>query len=223
MADPKPRRKAVKENVPLYQIKVELLGTKPVIWRRILVRSDVNLGMLHAIVQLTMGWTNSHLHHFFVDNTRYSDPELEDGDWGFEGEEKPMNEREHAICDVVRPGHFEIKYEYDFGDSWEHILAIERLEKESAGFQGFALCMAGERACPPEDCGGISGVANLLETIKHPNHAEYEETMEWLGGRYNPDAFDVAKVNKCLKKLKWEHPSIDQLGKILAARDGYKE
>ena len=83
------------------------------------------------------------------------------------------------------------------------------------------LCLSGERACPPEDCGGVPGFANFLEIIKNPEHEEYESTIEWLNKKYDPTAFNIEKSNRYLKKLKWDRPTIDQLGKIIGARDGY--
>jgi hypothetical protein len=209
-----------KPNSPILQIKIRLGETAPEVWRRLLVRGDVNLGMLHAIIQIAMGWTNSHLHQFIIEGKRYADPAL-DQDRDFPDNEGPMDENAVALLDISRPGLTQFVYEYDFGDSWRHLIDIERIDKEGAGFQGYALCIAGERACPPEDCGGAGGFANLLEIIKNPGHEEYASTMEWLGGKYDPTVFDVEKTNRYLKKLKWDRPTIEQLGKILAARDGY--
>jgi hypothetical protein len=209
-----------KPNSPIIQIKIRLEETAPEVWRRLLVRGDVNLGMLHAIIQIAMGWTNSHLHHFIIGGKRYVDPAL-DHDRDFAGDQKPVDENACFLLDVSRPGSTQFVYEYDFGDSWRHLVDVERIDKESAGFQGYALCLAGERACPPEDCGGAGGFAHLLEITGNPKHEEYASTMEWLGGKYNPAAFDVEKANRYLKKLKGDRPTIEQLGKIFAARDGY--
>jgi hypothetical protein len=209
-------------NSPVFQIKIELQGTMPVVWRRLLVRGDADLGMLHAIIQIVMGWTNSHLHHFKIDGKRYVDPAL-DQDGDFPGNEGAIDENAWSFLQVLKPGITQFIYEYDFGDSWEHLIIIERNENDSAGFQGVALCLAGERACPPDDCGGAGGFADLLEIIKNPKHEEYESMIEWLGGKYDPAAFDVGKTTRYLNKLKGERPTIGRLGKLLAERDGYRE
>jgi hypothetical protein len=179
--------------------------------------------MLHVIIQIAMGWTNSHLHHFFIDGKRYVDPDLDQDRDFMDNEEEPIDENACTLLDVLRPGVTPFDYEYDFGDSWRHLIDVERMEIDSAGFQGYALCIAGQRACPPEDCGGVSGFVNLLEIIRNPEHEEYASMIEWLGKKYDPTVFDVEKTNRYLKKLKWDRPTIEQLGKILAARDGYKE
>jgi hypothetical protein len=217
-----PKTKIQKPNSPILQIKINLQETSPSIWRRLFIRSDANLGMLHAIIQIAMGWTNSHLHHFFIDGKRYVDPEL-DQDRDFPDNEEPIDENAWTLLEVLRPGVTPFDYEYDFGDSWRHLIDVERIEIDSTGFQGYALCIAGERACPPEDCGGVSGFADFLEIIGNPEHEEYASMMEWLGKKYDPAAFDIEKTNRYLKKLKWDRPTIEQLGKILAARDGYRE
>jgi Plasmid pRiA4b ORF-3-like protein. len=211
-----------KTNLPILQIKINLLETAPLVWRRVMVREDMNLGVLHAIIQIAMGWTNSHLHHFLIDGKRYVDPAL-DQDRDFSEGEESIDENAWTLLDLLRPDITQFEYEYDFGDSWRHLIIVERIENDSAGFQDFALCLAGERACPPEDCGGVGGFANILEIIKNPEHEEYKSMIEWLGKKYNPASFDVGKTNRYLKKLKWECPTIEQLGKILEARDGYRE
>jgi hypothetical protein len=165
-----PKTKMYKDTIrtdsPILQFKIVLQETVPEIWRRLLVRGNVNLGLLHAIIQIAMGWTNSHLHHFLIDRKRYIDPEL-NSDGGFGDGEKPIDEKGWPLLEVIRPdiSHFQFLYEYDFGDSWNHLITLERIEKESSGFQGFALCLAGERACPPEDCGGVGGFLDFLETV----------------------------------------------------------
>jgi hypothetical protein len=83
-----------------------------------------------------------------------------------------------------------------------------------------AKCLDGMRACPPEDCGGAMGYADLLEVIKRPKHKEYKSMMEWLGGKFNPEAFDDEKTDRCLQKLKWPRMTDDQLANVLTERDG---
>ena len=113
-------------------------------------------------------------------------------------------------------------YEYDFGDSWEHRIIVEKILDPDPAAAGLAQCLAGERACPPDDCGGAFGYANLLEIIMDPKHEEYEEMMEWLGGNFDPEAFHRDTTNQCLKKLRWPRVTERQLAGVLMQRDGVK-
>ncbi|MBN1577265.1 MAG: plasmid pRiA4b ORF-3 family protein [Chitinispirillaceae bacterium] len=110
-------------------------------------------------------------------------------------------------------------YEYDFGDSWEHLITVKRILPDNNTFAGFAECIDGKRACPPEDCGGIGGYVELLDIISNPRHKEYRSMIEWLGGPIDPEAFDMKKVNRFLKKIKWKHPTVKQLARVLEERD----
>lgn len=92
-------------------------------------------------------------------------------------------------------------YEYDFGDGWEHKIRIEKILPAEKG-KRYPVCLAGKRACPPEDCGGPPGYERLLEVLRDPKHEEYEETLEWLGGPFDPEAFDVNEVNRMLKSVR---------------------
>lgn len=203
-----------KNIAPVYQIKVTLMDSEPEIWRRILVSGDANLGLLHAIIQIAMGWTNSHLHQFIADNTFYSDPGLE-----IETEEME-NEYNMLLCEVAPEIGESFMYEYDFGDGWEHLIEVEKIINEGAvRYPSHPICLDGARACPPEDCGGSGGYMDLCEIIQNPGHEEYESMMEWLNSDFDPDAFDIQKVNKYLKKIKWGKPNWEQLGKLLMERD----
>ena len=114
-------------------------------------------------------------------------------------------------------------YEYDFGDSWEHIVTVEKILPVEASTSATAVCLAGSRACPPEDCGGIWGYEELLKALKNKKHPEHRSMKEWLGRPFDPEFFDVAKINNWLRKLKWPRVTESQLRKVLMARDGYHE
>lgn len=199
-----------KNKAHVYQIKITLIDTEPEIWRRIVVSGNTNLGLLHAIIQIAMGWTNSHLHQFFADNTFYSDP---DPDNEMEEMEDECN---MLLCEIAPEAGASFMYEYDFGDGWNHLIEVEKISNEGIPHP---ICLGGARACPPEDCGGTGGYQDLCEIIQDPEHEEYESMLEWLNGDFDPDAFDVPKVNKYLKKLKWDKPNWKQLGKLLMERD----
>ena len=158
----------------------------------------------------------SHLHLFLIGADRFSDPSLGDEfDWE-EGEDK--DERKVTLSQVVSSGVNTFGYEYDFGDSWTHVVAVEKELPPSADSKVFAECLGGAGACPPEDCGGTGGYADLLKTIRNPRHKEYKSMMEWLGGRFDPNAFDVEETNRLLRMLKWPRTSVSHLGKVIEAR-----
>ena len=114
-------------------------------------------------------------------------------------------------------------YEYDFGDSWIHEITVERISPPDAAAGTRALCLGGARACPPEDCGGVWGYANLLKALKNRKHPEHKAVKEWIGSSWDAEAFDSAKVNHWLRKLKWRRVKEAQLRKVLMGRDGYNE
>ncbi|MGB9005098.1 MAG: plasmid pRiA4b ORF-3 family protein [Candidatus Aminicenantales bacterium] len=216
----KPRASRRRE-VKMYQLIITLGYINPPIWRRLLVRSDANLAMLHSIIQVCMGWTNSHLHQFTIGKRVYSDPDFEIGE-DFGGP-PVLDEGKSILMEIAPREKAKIIYEYDFGDSWRHLILVEKILDKQDSEDIVAECIDGSRACPPEDCGGIGGYANLLEIIKNPRHEEYESMMDWLGGKFDPEAFDREKINKYLRKLKQPLLSEMQLAKILMKRDGYKE
>jgi len=208
-------------SAPIYHLKVTLLGTKPAIWRRLQVPGNASLGWLHAVLQVSMGWTNSHLHHFMTSEARYCDPRNNE-DMGF-GKTPDRDESKATLAQVAPQQGTQFAYEYDFGDSWEHLVIVEKILPSDPASVGEALCLSGARACPPEDCGGVWGYGDLLKIIKDPKHEEHGAMMEWLGGKFDPKAFDLEAVNFHLQRLKWPRVTESQLRKILMARDGYHE
>lgn len=210
-----------KPSAIIYHLKVTLLGTKPAVWRCLQVPGNANLGWLHAVLQVTMGWTNSHLHHFMTSEARYSDPRNNE-DMGF-GEEPDRDESKATLAQVVPLQGTQFAYEYDFGDSWEHQVIVEKILPSDPASAGKALCLSGARACPPEDCGGVWGYGDLLKIIKDPKHEDHGSIMEWLGGKFDPKAFDLGSVNLHLQKLKWPRVTESQLRKVLMAQYGCHE
>ena len=171
----------------IYQIKISLIGAKPPIWRTVLVASDLGLGDFHDVIQVAMGWTDSHLHQFMDNKKSYGIP---DDDFELEMED----EADYKLSQLLKKEKDTLTYEYDFGDSWEHKILLEKiLPYDSSTF--LPVCIKGKRACPPEDCGGIWGYEELLEIISDPKHAEHEDMLEWLGGEFDPDEFDLEEIN----------------------------
>jgi hypothetical protein len=205
----------------IYLIEVVLDGIKPRIWRQLQVPGDARLGWLHAVIQIALGWTNSHLHQFNVGNRVCSDPTFELNE--FEDDPPVLDENRVTLMDIASKEKDGFSYEYDFGDSWRHRVTVKKiLPPDPTVEKNKALCLAGARACPPEDCGGVWGYADLLKVIRNPENEEYESMMEWLGGSFDPDAFDREKINSYLRKLKWPSMTIDQLARILMQRDSLR-
>ncbi len=187
------------QKVAAYKLKVTLAGTRPPIWRRLRVRSDITFRDLHEIIQRAMGWEGYHLHAFRLGDLRVGAPEVG-------GLEDLEDERQIALCEVIPGEGFEFEYEYDFGDGWiHHVLVEEAIAPEAleAPEEGplYAECLGGRRACPPEDVGGIWGYAEFLKAIRNPKHPEHEERLEWIGGDFDPEAFDPEAVNARLRAL----------------------
>jgi hypothetical protein len=195
-------RKAVRSKsshpaATVYQFKITLQESHPPIWRRVQVQ-DCTLDKLHEHIQTAMGWTNSHLHHFKIGEQLYGDPDLmqenfEDMDY--------KDSTSTRISDILpkRARRFRFQYEYDFGDSWYHEVLFEGVVQADPKVK-YPLCVEGERACPPEDCGGIWGYPDFVEAIQNPDHEQHEELLEWVGGSFDPEEFNPAKATKAMRK-----------------------
>lgn len=178
---------------PVYQIKVSLDGIRPPIWRRIVVPGDITLDKLHRILQIVMGWEDYHLHQFTIAGKRYGDAGQDEfGELGL------LDERRHTLRQLLPRKGLRFKYEYDFGDSWQHTLVVEKIMiSEEAG--PYPACLAGKRACPPEDIGGVWGYEQYLAVLQHPEHPQHDEWLQWRG-EFDPEAFDLEKVNAELRR-----------------------
>ncbi len=174
----------------IYQLKITLQGTKPPIWRRVQTK-DCTLALLHEIIQVAMGWQFSHLYDFEVAGERYGDQQLiEDMEW--------ESDRKMKLSQIVRAGHSRFTYLYDMGDNWEHTIQIEETFAAEPTLK-YPRCIGGARACPPEDCGGVWGYVDFLKAVQNPRHKEHDEMLEWVGGEFDPEAFDADNVNKQLR------------------------
>ena len=181
----------------VYQIKVVLLEMDPPIWRRFVVPSSVTLHRLHLILQDVMGWTNSHLYRFQIGGREYAEPDPDNEFYELDFK----NSRRTKLGQLVTKKGDVFLYEYDFGDSWIHELVVEDISKRELG-KRYPTCLTGKRACPPEDCGGTYGYAELLKMISDPEHEQYLDMMTWLGGHFDPDSFDVELVNLKLRSMR---------------------
>ncbi|XZE20681.1 plasmid pRiA4b ORF-3 family protein [Pirellulaceae bacterium SH449] len=181
----------------LYQFKITLLGYKPLIWRRIQVKS-CTLDKLHEYIQTAMGWTNSHLHQFEISGERYGDPDLLND--SFDKNDSFYDSTSTMLHEVIPKSgkRFQFEYEYDFGDCWKHEIAFEGCLKSEKGVR-YPVCLEGENACPPEDVGGVNGYADFLEAIADPNHEQHEDLVQW-GGKFDPMHFDAVKTTNKIRR-----------------------
>jgi len=191
------RRQAVSRAGPsrrICRLKVTLRDIRPAIFRRIEVRDDITLERLHDILQVAMGWTDSHLHAFHVRETTYGVPDRE---WP----DDTVSEKKMTLRSLIENGVKRFQYDYDFGDDWSHDILIERTTEPEAGVK-YPRCLAGKRACPPEDCGGAWGYAELLEILADPGHPEHAERLDWTGGHFDAEEFDLDRVNRELRRVR---------------------
>lgn len=187
-----PKRKTRDGTAPILRLRVDIRHAKPPIWRRLEVPGDITLAALHEVVQIAFGWSDSHLHVF---ETAYGDFGTPDPSLGHRSENKVTLEQVASIRD-------KLTYRYDFGDDWEHVIALESATADTDA--RVPQCTGGRRAAPPEDCGGIGGYEYLAEVLADPNHPEHRDRLEWLGldsgADFDPAAFDKERVNRLLAK-----------------------
>ena len=184
----------VKSETLIYQLKVTLNGSKPPIWRRLLVPGDITLAHLHHLIQAAFGWYDYHLHQFIVREQYCSQPSFELDEYMA----RVGDERRIRLDRLVRGEKFKFRYEYDFGDSWLHDILVEKILPPDSQLK-LPVCVKGVRACPPEDVGGIWGYYGFLEALQNPNHPEHDGYLEWTGGEWDAEAFDLNQINERLQ------------------------
>jgi hypothetical protein len=185
-------RKAMGKDT-IYQLKITLLGMRPPVWRQLQVK-DCTLAKLHEIIQVAMGWQFSHLYNFAIAGEWYGDPGMgDDLEWS--------SDRKMKLSQIVGDGCRKFSYLYDMGDNWEHAIQVEKTVAPEPKAK-YPRCIGGARACPPEDCGGVWGYEEFLKAVGNPKHKEHDEMLEWVGGEFDPEEFDVEAVNRELGKLR---------------------
>jgi hypothetical protein len=181
------------------QLKVSLDESNPLIWRRILIHKDASFFELHHTIQIAIGWQNYHMFEFILEGYRighiFEDEELD----GLGGDSL-LDSRNIRLKEVISSNGVEVKYVYDFGDYWEHTIVVEEMLDLDPGCT-YPVCIAGEMACPPEDCGGIHAHYENLEILSDKKHPEYKGTKSWMPRGYDPAKFNLEKVNQQLNKL----------------------
>lgn len=186
------------EPARIYQLKIALPYIEPPIWRRLEVPGTMTFGALHDVIQIAMGWEDCHLWMFYVGKTEVS-PESEQFD--FPGEPRAQSADCTTLEEMLSGRRIKFRYIYDMGDDWLHEIKVEKVFAPEPDVQ-YPRCTGGARSGPPEDCGGFPGYLNLLETLANPKHPEREEMLEWIGGEWDAEAFDIEAVNTMLKPRK---------------------
>ncbi|CAM5798333.1 plasmid pRiA4b ORF-3 family protein [Rhizobacter fulvus] len=195
MSPSKPSRRI--EPLRVYQLRLELLFIEPVIWRTILVPETLTLPKLDRVIQAAMGWTNSHLHAWQIDGRRYGVP---DPEWDPPGE--LLDERKFTVGSVLGEHIDEFFYDYDFGDGWEHRIAVDKRLAADTERNTWPMCIAGANACPPEDVGGPPGYMDFVQAMSDPMHNDHLQMWRWNGGPFDPTSFSLNDANRAIRKLR---------------------
>jgi hypothetical protein len=194
----------VKTKGLVHQFKVTLKGIEPKVWRRIVVPAGYSFWDLHVAIQDSMGWLDYHLHAFRLRNPETGETDqigIPDDD-AFEDDEPVLPGWEIPMVEYFRQSGDRAEYEYDLGDGWEHEVVLEEISARVPGAK-YPICLDGAGARPPEDCGGVPGYEEMLKVLGDPTHEEHESTLRWVGGHYDPAAFDPKKVHFDSPKKRW--------------------
>jgi hypothetical protein len=191
----------------IFQLRLSLKGISPLIWRRVQVPAEMRLSDLSRVLLEAMGWTNSHLHEFNVDGTRIGMADLDEPEAGMP---EIVDETTVSLGQLAESGARTFEFLYDFGDCWEHSVEIESVDVTPASGVLYPSCTGGERACPPEDCGGTSGYERMLEILADPTDDEHDEMRVWVGGRYDAKKFDIKRANTALRRLSPRRPAVSR-------------
>jgi hypothetical protein len=176
----------------IYQLRIALRDVTPPVWRRVMVPGGYTLDRLHRVIQYAMGWQDLHLHSFDIGGDQYGEPDPV-------GELALRDELDTRLDAVAGKGDV-FRYTYDFGDWWEHEVTVEDVLGAEPD-ERYPACVAGERACPPEDVGGSYGYGELLTVLADPEHRQHQVMRAWLGRDLDPDHFDPIRATTLLRRL----------------------
>ena len=176
-------------------IQLEPLHFNPPIWRRIRVTGDCTLRKLHHFIQAAFGWHSSHLHEFSDGLSRFMPLDAEFMDMHDDALDDRKTKLRRALKEANR-----LRYLYDFGDSWQHVIAVEAIEPCDFT-SSWCEVLDGARACPPEDVGGVPGYQYFLDSIQQPNSEEGRRALEWAGGKFDPELFDRRAANAAAQRI----------------------
>jgi hypothetical protein len=192
---------ATQHKVITFHITID--GIDPPVWRKVALDGDMTLRTLHHVIQAAFGWTDAHLHEFVVEEQTYSMLDNDNVlDMIEELDQIPSDDRKAKLQRLVYPGQT-FTYLYDFGDSWSHVIKVETIESRMQKI-GAAYIIDGGRAGPPEDVGGVYGYQEFLDTIKNRRRSqEAQDYLQWVGGEFDPEAFDRRIANNALLRMAW--------------------
>lgn len=208
-APPPSRRRPRRSDVVAYRVRVDLKGTRPPLWRRLELASDLFLNQVHEVIQVAFGWTDSHLHQFGSGPAHYG-PETEHYLCSFQVEEgdSGIPEEDVRLDEVLGEAGDKLFYDYDFGDGWEHVIRLEAVLPRKIS-EPKAVCVAGRRDGPAEDCGGVYAY-ELICAATDPGNPDHTDAVAELARSYgdsvDPGAmrttpFDLNEINEMLTGL----------------------
>ncbi len=177
----------------VHTLRIELFRVEPTVWRRFVVPSETKLPKLNRLLEAVMGWEGYHLHMFEIADLRIGQPDEDDDD--------VIDERRITLKQLLPRVGGQMRWAYDFGDNWQHDVAVEAIEEPSPDAR-YPMCTAGDRACPPEDCGGVGGYKDFRVALADPAHPEHEHLREWARAGFDADAFDQMAVTKRLRRVR---------------------
>lgn len=189
----------------VFQLKIVLENSKPPIWRRVLVPSELTLWELHHVIQRAMGWHNEHLYQFVVGTRQeglryYGDTVAFEMDLWLQAQGEFMDDGKVRLDHLLVDEKDWIRYIYDMGDSWQHRITLETIQVKPLQQARIPRCIGGRRACPPEDSGGMPGYERALMIQADPAHPEHGDIMEWLEGPIDPAAFDCEAADAAVQE-----------------------
>jgi len=182
---------------PIFQFKITLQGIRPTVWRRVLIPAKFRLIKAHRIIQAAMGWKDYHLHRFEIGGQRYSYP-YPGTDWE---DLRDISTRNLRARDLWSRRGIVVEYIYDYGDHWQHTIVLAKILPAEAD-AAYPACLAGERACPPEDVGGTSGYLEFRDVLRRPRHHEHAHYVAWSGGSFDPNAFDLQRAKRAVARIR---------------------
>lgn len=190
----------------IYQFKITLIETDPPVWRRIQVPGCYTFWDLHCAITDAFGWLDCHMHLFSIPNQKTLQVDLFGIPDELQEEACVLGSWKHKIAKYFSRGNPQADYAYDFGDGWHHSVVLEKImvrtDKKLAN--SYPCCIGGENACPPEDCGGTGGYQRFKKAIAYHNAEEHDEMLNWVGGWFDPDWFDMGLVRFGDPDLRWE-------------------
>lgn len=184
---------AKKPHEKAFSLRLNVVGCTPRIWRRLLVRETMWLSRLHDSIQVLFDWYDYQTHEFAIDDLRFGNPSRKD-------EVAIEDDRDVTLADLDLGSRDRLHYAYHFGEGWQVEVRVEKTIPVEKGLN-YPVCLAGERAGPPEDCGGLDAFHDMLACIKEPDTDLGREWIEWLGPNYDSELCDVEKINKALRRL----------------------